>query len=181
MKVTKKTGDNFAVLPAEFVSVSEMTKVNFPVSTVGMNRNHAFTGRDDDLSRIHEGLTRQDENESVSDSQLEAEHFAKRKTGPACCVIHGLAGIGKTQIALEYTYRNKTDYDAIFWLAAEHDWTLASTYAQISDQLGLLDLKTFEKDGDKKQTLAIQKARDWLQSTGKDPERPPKHDTDVPP
>ena len=145
-----------------------MKTVDFPVSTVDMNKNYTFTGRDDDLSHIHVILTRQDSDEPT---QLEAQNFLKRKTGPACCVLHGLAGIGKTQIALEYTYRHRHEYDAIFWLAAEHDWTLTSTYAQISNQLGLLDPKTFENDGDKRQTLAIEKAREWLQSTGKNSER----------
>ncbi len=147
-----------------------MDKVDYPVSTVAMNRNHTFTGRDDDLSHVHEILSRVDTEEIGSNSQLGAEHFVRRKTGPACCVLHGLAGIGKTQIALEYTYRYRSEYDATFWLETEHDWTLTSTYARISDQLCLLDPKTLEDDGDKSQTLAIQKAREWLQSTGNNSE-----------
>lgn len=82
--------------------------------------------------------------------------------------MHGLAGIGKAQIALEYTYRYGSEYDAIFWLEAEHDWALTSTYAQISNQLGLLDPKTSEDDGDTRQIMAMRKAREWLQSTGND-------------
>lgn len=33
--------------------------------------------------------------------------------------LHGLGGVGKTQIALEFAYRHADDYDAIFWLKAE--------------------------------------------------------------
>lgn len=33
--------------------------------------------------------------------------------------LFGLGGIGKTQIALEYSYRQKDHYDAIFWIEAE--------------------------------------------------------------
>ncbi len=178
IEIVKKPGESFTELPKEFLKASDMTKVDFPVSTVELNRNYTFTGRDDDLNRVHELLTRQENDEPTSDSQLEAEHFVKRKSGPACCVLHGLAGIGKSQIALEYTYRHRSEYDAIFWLAAEHDWTLASTYAQISDQLGLIDPKTFADDGHKRRTLAIEKAREWLQSTGNNPELVLERNTD---
>ncbi len=106
----------------------------------------------------------------ASDGHSDAKYFGGRKTVPTCCILHGLAGIGKTQIALEYAYRYGSEYDATFWLEAEHDWTLTSTYAQISDQLCLLEPKTSEDDGDKRQTLAIRKAREWLQSTGSNSE-----------
>lgn len=58
----------------------------------------------------------------------------------------------------------------MFWLEAEHDWTLTSTYAQISDQLCLLEPKTSEDDGNQRQRLAIRKALEWLQSTGNNSE-----------
>ena len=148
-----------------------MAKVNFPVSTVRMNRNYTFTGRDDDLRRVHEVLkTGVAKEEAVSTAQSDSKHSVKSETRPASCVLQGLAGIGKTQIALEYTYRYGSEYDAIFWLEAEHDWTLASTYAQISDQLCLCEPKTSEDDGDKTQTLAFLKAREWLQSTSNNSE-----------
>ena len=143
-----------------------MTKVKFPVSTVEMERNYTFIGRDDDLRRVHEVLAGLDKEETASNGQSDAKHAMRRDIGPACCVLHGLAGIGKTQIALEYTYRYRSEYDAIFWLEAEHDWTLTSTYAQISDQLCLLEPKISEDDGAERQTLTIQKGREWLQSTG---------------
>lgn len=165
-EVIKKIGDNFAELPEETGRVSEMSKVTFPVSSIGMNKNYTFTGRDDVLEQMHSFFTGQDDNQTTLDGQLEAEHFVKRKTSPACCVLHGLAGIGKTQTALEYTYRYRTDYDAMFWIAAEQDWTLTSTYSQISELLGLLDSKTYKVKDDKRQNVAIQKAREWLQSTG---------------
>ena len=91
-----------------------MAKVNFPVSTVRMNRNFTFTSRDDDLRRIHEVLTGLDKEEAASTAQSDAKHTVRSKTGPAYCVLQGLAGIGKKQIALEYTYHYRSEYDAIF-------------------------------------------------------------------
>ena len=128
-----------------------------------MNRNSTFTGRDDDLRCVHEVLTGVEKEE---EGRSEAKHSVRGNVGAACCVLHGLAGIGKTQIALEYTYCYRSEYDATFWIEAEHDWALRATYAQISDQLCLPELKISEDDGDQSQTLAIRKAREWLQSTG---------------
>ena len=134
--------------------------VDFPVNTVVMNRTCTFIGRDDELRRVHEVLTGTHEEIAVSNDPSDSKDFVGRKTSPACCVLHGLAGVGKTQIALEYTYRYRSEYDAIFWLEAEHDWTLTSTYALIAGQLGLLGPKTSEDDGDERQKLAIRKARE---------------------
>lgn len=36
--------------------------------------------------------------------------------GRRCAVLHGLGGIGKTQLAIAYAKRHKDDYSAIFWI-----------------------------------------------------------------
>ena len=144
-----------------------MAQIMFPVNTVEMSRNSTFTGRDDELNRAHVVLSRQAKDQPISTGSAETKASHRTAGGPVFCVLHGLGGIGKTQIALEYTYRYRSEYDAIFWLAAEHDWTLASTYARIADTLHLLDGNTFEKDSDKRQNLAREKGREWLASTGK--------------
>lgn len=62
------------------------------------NRNVNFTGRDQDLRRLREGL---------------------RPGGVTVVLpltIRGLGGVGKTQLALEYAHRFRADYDIIWWM-----------------------------------------------------------------
>lgn len=61
-------------------------------------RNTRFTGREDDLRRLR-GLL--------------------QESGTAVLLpvaLQGLGGVGKTQVALEYAHRFKTDYDLAWWL-----------------------------------------------------------------
>lgn len=58
--------------------------------------NVRFTGRETDLRRLREMFL--------------------DTTGVLAVTIIGLGGIGKTQVALEYVHRFKTDYDLIWWM-----------------------------------------------------------------
>ncbi|BBH19386.1 hypothetical protein Back11_07310 [Paenibacillus baekrokdamisoli] len=50
-------------------------------------------------------------------------------------VIVGLGGVGKTQLAMEYAYRYKDQYDVIWWLNSEDDNTLFSDYIRFAKQI----------------------------------------------
>ncbi|MBV9617137.1 MAG: XRE family transcriptional regulator, partial [Ktedonobacteraceae bacterium] len=50
---------------------------------------------------------------------------------------HGLGGVGKTQIALEYAYRYALEYSAVFWIGAETEEQIVSGLLQIADILQL--------------------------------------------
>jgi len=71
-------------------------------------RNPLFTGREDQLSQLHENLT---ENKTTSLTQA----------------LSGLGGIGKTQTAIEYAYRYREEYHYVLWInAATHDTIITS-------------------------------------------------------
>jgi hypothetical protein len=96
------------------------------VSNISM-RGSGFLGRSDILQTMH-------------------KHFSSTPmdtlSGPSCCVLHGLGGIGKTQIALEYAHQYSSEFYAIFWVKAENEGEPVSTFASISRKLGLLQRKS---------------------------------------
>lgn len=74
--------------------------------------------------------------------------------------VTGLGGVGKTQLALEYCYRNYATYDIVWWIRAEETATLASDYAALAVQLNLPE-KNIEKKSD-----IIKAVRRWLELHG---------------
>ena len=70
--------------------------------------------------------------------------------------ISGLGGIGKTQIAIEYAYRHRDDYQAVLWVPADTRDALVSGFTNLA---GLLNLP--QKD-EQDQTLVIAAVKHWL-------------------
>jgi tetratricopeptide (TPR) repeat protein len=85
---------------------------------VPYNRNVHFTGRQDELSDLRHSLNSDQPSRRVQ-------------------VICGLGGVGKTQLALEFLYRNKEQYRIVWWINADEPATLALGYAKLATQLGM--------------------------------------------
>jgi len=52
-------------------------------------------------------------------------------------VLHGTGGVGKTSIALELTYRERSKREIILWLSADNDNKLAASFARVAGALGI--------------------------------------------
>ncbi len=81
------------------------------------------------------------------------EHLAKLKTAlgsgkPAALTqaIHGLGGVGKTQLALEYAYRSVAEYDIVWWVRSEEPATLAADYASLAKALDLPEKEAADQE-----------------------------------
>lgn len=101
-------------------------------------RNPNFTGREELLSMMWRRLT------------------SGHTTTPVL-PVSGLGGVGKTQLAVEYAYRQSTDYTLVWWLRAEEPATLATDYASLAQQLPDLFLKEYDN-----QSIVIDAVRQWL-------------------
>ncbi len=82
-------------------------------------RNVAFTGRDAMVVRLREGLS------STGQSVVQA--------------LHGMGGVGKTQLATEYAWRFANDYDAVWWVEAEQADLIGEQLARFAVELGVAE------------------------------------------
>lgn len=90
------------------------------VKGVPFQQNPRFLGRDEVLQDLHKKI-KMNENTDMSRQRS--------------CVIHGMGGVGKTQTALEYTYRYRHEYSYIFWVRAETGLDLATSFGNIAQEL----------------------------------------------
>ena len=103
-------------------------------------RNLMFTGREEELLRLRSFLSPiidspQSRQRSASSPSLDSP-FSGRQTRRTC-LIHGLGGMGKSETALEYTYRYRSCYSHIFWLHAQSNATLTDSFLTIVRKLNL--------------------------------------------
>ncbi|RMZ87477.1 hypothetical protein DV736_g5297, partial [Chaetothyriales sp. CBS 134916] len=83
-------------------------------------------------------------------------------------VLHGLGGIGKTQLAIEYARRHKEKYTAVFWLNANDEDSLKSSFRNIAEHVveeqkgksSTSVLASIDLDGNLDQVVAAVKT--WL-------------------
>lgn len=50
-------------------------------------------------------------------------------------VLHGLGGIGKTQLAIQYAYSHEEDYTSVWWVNAKSTETLSQGYFGVAQEL----------------------------------------------
>ncbi len=55
----------------------------------------------------------------------------------AVTALHGLGGVGKTQLAVEYAHRHGANYEAVLWVDAEQTSLIAGQLAALAGRLGL--------------------------------------------
>jgi tetratricopeptide (TPR) repeat protein len=51
--------------------------------------------------------------------------------------VHGMGGVGKTQLVLEYVYRHLDDYDLVWWVPADAASGVLTSLEQLAGQLGV--------------------------------------------
>ncbi|MEK6259044.1 MAG: tetratricopeptide repeat protein, partial [Planctomycetota bacterium] len=116
---------------------STVPEVRHKVWNIPHHRNPNFTGRDELLQLLREALT-------------------SGKPAALVQALHGLGGIGKTQMAVEYAYRHRGDYECVWWVRAEEPLTRTGDLAALAQALGLPEGNAQD------QRIAVEAARLWL-------------------
>lgn len=87
------------------------TGVDCPEFCLSLNleatRNQNFVGREFEMSLLDKWFTDSKGNEEVG-----------------VVILHGLGGVGKTQVAQEYAYRRRTKFSSVFWFDGSSEGTL---------------------------------------------------------
>jgi hypothetical protein len=74
--------------------------------------------------------------------------------------IYGQSGVGKTELALEYAYKNPTGFEAIFWVNCETRFALQQSFTDIAIAIGLPN--AMQSDYHEENQLAVLA---WLNET----------------
>ncbi|MET7424606.1 FxSxx-COOH system tetratricopeptide repeat protein [Dactylosporangium sp. NPDC005555] len=99
---------------------SDSGRVSRPTTWGGVPpKNTHFTGRDEILETIAAGLREHDQATLVPQP------------------VHGLGGIGKTQLAIEFAYRNQSFYDLVWWVQADDDRSIRRSFVSLAKRLDL--------------------------------------------
>jgi hypothetical protein len=114
-------------------------------STPEVSHVECFVGQDEELDRIHQ--------------ELQYDGF--RRTA----IVHGLGGMGKTQLALAYAQRHGDEYSAVFWMNSRDVDTLKQCYAAAARRIyrehsSLVHLKTVAEGDDLAE--AVEAIKQWL-------------------
>lgn len=78
--------------------------------------------------------------------------------------IHGLGGVGKTQIGLHYANISLKLFDVIVWIPSETHVKMSQAIANFASKLGLPRNETDNKEEDMQMVL---KVKDWLNSSNR--------------
>ncbi|KAJ6016208.1 Tetratricopeptide-like helical [Penicillium herquei] len=107
-------------------------------------RNPRFVGRQEEINRL--------------------ENFMSKPSGLNKIAIHGLGGIGKTQIALELAYciREKNPECSIFWIPCTNYESIEQTYLNIALTLGISNAEPAKAKEQVKLHLSQASAGKWL-------------------
>ncbi|KAF1952737.1 TPR-like protein [Byssothecium circinans] len=110
-----------------------------------------FVSRDEELDRIHKEL----------------QHGGSRKI----VVVHGLGGMGKTQLALAYAKQHRDEYSAVFWVNSKDIDTLKQGYVAAAkrifrDHPSLVHLKSIVDGGNLDE--AMEAVKRWLNNSQND-------------
>lgn len=149
------------------------------VPNYGEKRDQAFRRLEDEIHRLYKGVDFEQFAVGLNLALFpEATQFITREkelskmhellqdhSSRSCVTLHGLGGMGKTQLAITYARRYKEKYTAIFWLNANDEDSLKLSFRDAAQQVlrhypSTSVLSSVDQDKDLDQIVSVVKA--WL-------------------
>jgi hypothetical protein len=137
-EVVKKNETALAELPKGIQYLTSLPQKADNSKTIIWNlprQDNIFIGREALLAELHQQLTPQPAMASKDGKEQQALNTL------AISAFAGLSGIGKTQLALQYTHHTEHSYTLKAWFPAENLVTLKQSFIEFSKTLGYQDEK----------------------------------------
>ncbi|MGW2476407.1 FxSxx-COOH system tetratricopeptide repeat protein [Streptomyces sp. NPDC001665] len=92
-----------------------------------------------DIPQVWGGVPRRNIRFTGREQLLSDAYRALQESGPGAGVVtlHGMSGVGKTQLAAEYVYRFGSEYDVVWWVQADRRALYRQKLAELAPELGL--------------------------------------------
>jgi|SRR5271170_217144 len=100
-------------------AVFERWPLKDPLLNISVIPTQHFTGRNKILSEITDAFKK------LAESSMQQRIM----------ILHGLGGVGKTQIALSYIYSNKSSYKTILWIDSGNEQSIFRNFRLIAQRL----------------------------------------------
>lgn len=71
--------------------------------------------------------------------------------------MHGMPGVGKTEIAMQFVFTQRDKFDAVFWICADDETKLEADFCRIATELGLQS-----KNDQPNPTIMKNLVKEWL-------------------
>ena len=135
---------NTQLLFTQIISANQYSSLQEKVFSIRYPRNQHFVDR----PNVFESLDR-----AIDESK------SSNECNPV--TLCGLGGMGKSQIALEFCYRNKDKYQFLFWMEADTEVALQNSYV---DTARMLNLSTLTATNSANPEDVVPRMIQWLQN-----------------
>ncbi|MGI5137073.1 MULTISPECIES: FxSxx-COOH system tetratricopeptide repeat protein [unclassified Streptomyces] len=114
----------------------DLATAPLPGSTNGARRGPRFPAS---MPEVWGGVPRRNTRFTGRESLLNDAYHLLQSAEPGAGVVtmHGMSGVGKTQLAAEYVYRFGSEYDVVWWVNAEKRVSYRRVLAELAPKLGL--------------------------------------------
>ena len=125
-------------------SDASIPTARFPIHDINIAENHSFVGRENELQHLYKSLV-----------------VPQSRPYPISCAICGFGGVGKTQTALKFLYKNRECFDAVFWVSAdpEKETEVLRSFGATGRKLKLFDTDDIDQ-------AKLELILEWLKDTG---------------